>query len=367
GRAYRVVKASDENEIAAGTKEGTNKDSADNFRIINEELLKGPAKNWNRIIGILKATVDNGDSNDIQGALQDGTLSGEVIGEALLTAFKRGGPPASRPIAKALYGRLLSNPEQFGKEFRVQKEDDGTTIKRDSDGMPIFISHQAQRNEDGSIKKNEDGTTAFALGLAGRIVNEIPEKLKPGEIAAKILGDTIDYGKADGKEFEAHGGQMVLEQLAMMRGGDLAGSIIRRPETKKGRRKILEVISKMNPRTLYKEGASGLIKYPASSAAQGIGIPSSLSPNETNLLLNLFREEERRTLTTDEERELQDLITKWSIVPTTTKTQSATRPRKSPTPPPGTPSGWVPGPGGMWVPPQKETRSGKRPRRNPGL
>ncbi|MBU0476928.1 hypothetical protein KKB68_02910, partial [Patescibacteria group bacterium] len=114
-RAYREVKTSDENEIAAGKKEATNKDSADNFGIINEELKKGPLKNWNRIIGVLNGVVDNGDSNDIQGALRDGTLSGEIVGEALLTALKRGGPPASRPIAKALYGRLLSNPEQFGE------------------------------------------------------------------------------------------------------------------------------------------------------------------------------------------------------------------------------------------------------------
>ncbi|MFC1629841.1 hypothetical protein ACFL11_01330 [Patescibacteria group bacterium] len=318
GRVYRQVKTSDENDISAGKREAINKDSNDNFRIINEELVKGSMANWNRITGVLLSTVANGDSNDIQAALRSGKLSGETLGKALLLGRKRGGPPAYRPLAQALYGRLLSNPEQFGREFKRDREDDGS-IKKDENGAPVFLSDQVQK-----------------------IVQEIPEKLKSGDIAAKILGDTIDAGKKfkdketgeESSEFVEFGGKLVLEQLIQIRGGDLASGLIRRPETKEGRKEILETIQSMSPEALYAQGAGGLIKYLASNAAQGAGIVSPLTQDDTSKLLKLLQKRDRTSLDENELKELQDLLDTWAVPPRRETPPSPSVPPDEP----GTPS-----------------------------
>ncbi len=297
GRISRQVTAKDEDEINAGKGEATNKDSADNFRIINEELLRPDRlRNWNRIAGVLTGTAANGDSNDIQGALQDGTLSGEAVGRALLVA-QRAGPPAYRPIAKTLYGRLLADPEQFGEEFSVEKE------------------------ADGSIKRDEEGTPVFTSGRVQKIVKEIPEKLTNADIIAKILGNTIDKGKGEGeekgKEFVEFGGELVLRQLVEIRGGDLTSALVRRPESREGRAEILNIFRKISPEDLHKQGADGLIRYLSSTAAQGAGVVSPLLPDETTELLRLLREKDQatargRTLGASGARRLHELVEIWT-------------------------------------------------------
>jgi len=309
GRIYRQVKTKDEDEIQAGIKEATNKHSADNFRIINEELLKPDRlRNWNRISGVLNGTVKNGDTDDIQEALRNKTLSGEVVGRALLTA-QRAGPPAYRPIAKALYGRLLENPEEFGEKFRVKGRDTEGNIIRDEDGNPVFSGEEFI---EGTRKKDRK-----TLTTAGKIIGEIPEKLSNADITAKILGDTIDKGKAEGKEFEEHGGKRVLQQLVKIRGGDLISGLIRRPETKEGRAEILNTFRKMNPEDLYKQGADGLFTHLNSSAAQGAGVASPLLPRETTDLRRLLREKARAKargidLETSKAKKLRDLTEIWT-------------------------------------------------------
>lgn len=334
GRIYREVKTSDENEINAGKKEATNKDSADNFRIINEEMMKGPLANWNRIVGVLNATVENKDSNDIQEALRKGTLSGKALGRALLTAQQRGGPPAYRPIAKALYGRLLENPEQFGKEFSVRER--GGSIERDADDNPLFLSDKIDQN--GNVEK----------GTVGRIVGEIREKITPAEIAAKILGDAIDRGKAGGEEFENQGGKRAIRQMIMARGGDLAPALMRRPESREGRAEMLKTLREISPEDLHLQGADGLIRYLASTTAQGAGIVSPLSPKETDDLIHLLGKRDRAPLNTTDANDLQGFIDVWMSPGATPATTQATPPPPSPIgSPTGGPVAQPPRPGGI--------------------
>lgn len=272
GLLYRQVKTADGDEIKAGRKEAAGKDSADNFRAINEELTlkpKGLPINWNRIIGMTLGTIDNGDTNDLQAALRNGTLSPKIVGRALLAAQQRMGPPAYRPIAKAMYGRLLNDPDQFGDKFETEKDSTTGEVLRDADGVPKFISKDKE--------------------MVSKIVKEVPEKLTTAEIAAKILGDTIDKGKTNGEEFKL-GGELVIKQIIEVRGGDLASALVRRPETREGRAEMLKAITRADPEDLYKKGAGGLIRYLSSTAAQGAGIVSSLTPAETNELLQLLRD-----------------------------------------------------------------------------
>jgi len=289
GELTMRMKVKDEREIKEGDQEGSGKDSMDNATKINQELVKGEFANWNRIIGLLGAMVKNGDTNDLQRYLRDGVLNPEKIGQVLLKA-QRGGPPAYRPIAKALYGRLLADPEQLGKEFKVKK------IR-------------------GEIQRNEDGTPIFENARVQNIANEISEKLTTGEITAKILGDTIDKGKSGGIEFDEFGGKLVLKQLVQVRGGDLTSGLIRRPESKRGRKAILDAFRENTPEDLHKWGADGLIKYLASSAAQGAGVSSPLDLTETNKLIKLLREKDRAEANNEifgDAEKLKDLVNIWT-------------------------------------------------------
>ncbi len=319
GRVYREVKRKDEEEINAWRKKATNKDAADNLRMLKEEELKPDIlKDWRKIAGVTLGTTDNKDTNDIQKAFLKKELAPEEIGHALLTAYKQGGPPAGRPIAKALYNRLLADPEQFGKEFELKEKEynaDGS-IKRDEEGNPIFKkdSHGSpvfkgeELDEKGNIIKETET-------LVGKIVREIPEKLTNEDIRNKILGSAIDKGKEGGEEFKI-GGELVIRQLVEIRGGELASSFIQRPETKEGRDAILDILRTINPRQLRDWNALGLLRFFASTAAQGTAIESPLLPQETNRLRELLRKEERaktggETLTTEEQKNLKELIETW--------------------------------------------------------
>ena len=120
GMVTRGMKSKDEREIGEGVQDGTGKDSKDIARQINMELAKGALKNQNRIVGLLNAMVKNGDSDDIQQYMREGTFDPKQIGSAIADA-QRAGPPAYRPLMKSMYGRMLSNPDQFGQNFKTEK------------------------------------------------------------------------------------------------------------------------------------------------------------------------------------------------------------------------------------------------------
>jgi len=100
-----------------------------------------------------------------------------------------------------------------------------------------------------------------------------------------------------------------------VRGGDLANALVRRPESREGRREMMKVIREISPEILHRQGADGLVRYLNSSAAQGAGITSPLLPNETNTLLKLLREKDRGPLSKDKAEELQKLSKIWSAPP----------------------------------------------------
>lgn len=288
GELVMRARSRDEREIKEGEQEGTGKNSRDNAIKMNQELAKKNLTNWNRVIGLLNAIIKNNDSDDLQEYMREGLLDPKKIGQILLKA-QRGGPPAYRSIAKAMQGRLLSAPEMFGKEFEIEKEENGE-IKRNEIGSPVF--------------KDKDGK-----GTVQRIVDEIPEKTSTSDITNKILGATIDKGKAGGREFMEFGGELVIKQLIRVRGGDLASALIRRPESREGRTAMLDTLRTISPEDLHKWGADGLIRYLGSTAAQGAGIVSPLTPAETTDLLRLLRDRDLGIL--KEKNALKELIQKW--------------------------------------------------------
>lgn len=231
GEVTRRMKSKDEREIAEGTSEGTGKDSKDIARQINQELAKGALKNQNRIVGLLNAMVKNGDSDDLQGYMRDGLLNPTQIGQAIANA-QRGGPPAYRPLMKALYHRMLSNPDQFGQDFETDKY---TEKDKEQDKIP-------EGAKVGDIKRKADGITPVLVNSTQqRWVDEIEEKLSAADITAKILGDAIDKGKGGGREFVEHGGEQMLKHVIGIR-GELSGLLLKRPESQLGRQAIGRVL-----------------------------------------------------------------------------------------------------------------------------
>lgn len=267
GELVMRTKAKDEREIAQGKAEGLNKDSRDNITKINQEFAKGMFANMNRVVGLLNAVVANTDSDDLQEYVREGLISGERLGEAVMVA-RRGGPPAYRPIMKALANKMWWNPDQFGKNFAGKREANGN-IMRTADGAPMLTNEVAQG-----------------------MVREVLEKLQIGEISQKILGDAIDKGKAGGWEFE-HGGKDLLDSLLKTRGGDLTGALLRRPESKEGRAAMMDFYRGYEPEELYRHGAQGVLTYLASTAAQGAGITSPLEQRETRELIQALRNLDR--------------------------------------------------------------------------
>jgi hypothetical protein len=180
--------------------------------------------------------------------MREGLLDPKMIGKAMMDA-QRGGPPSFRPLFKANYGRLLTDPESLG--FKVKKDKDGKMLK-DALGAPMFtdpfVSHS---------------------------VREVPEKLSAQDITNKILGDTIDKGKAGGTEFMEFGGEIVIKHVLSQRGGDLVGQLMRRPESIEGRS---EMSASINRLIEAKDGAfdkttlESLYRYFTSSGARSAGL-----------------------------------------------------------------------------------------------
>jgi len=249
GQITNSMKAADETEIAEAKSEGTNKDAKDNILKINQELAKGTFANMNRIIGLLNGIVANGDSDDLQEALRDGILSGKRVGDALIAA-QRGGPPSYRPLAKALFGRLLSDPEAFGSKFAAKRGADGQIVK-------------------------ENGRLRFENDHVERMINEVPEKLSAADITNKILGDTIDKGKAGGREFTEFGGEVVVKHLLSQRGGDLVGQLMRRPESVGGREAMAQSISNVvehSSREIDDTTLRSLFRFFTSTGSRSLGL-----------------------------------------------------------------------------------------------
>ena len=274
----RRTASKDQREIKEGKSEGAGQDSKDLARQINQELAKGALKNQNRIIGLLNAMVDNGDSDDLQEYLRRGLLSSNRIGEAFVAA-RRGGPPTYRPLMKAMAGNMISNPEQFGANFATKKVEGTDEMQRKANGIvPVFSDSDVQK-----------------------MVDEIPDKLKSAEIIAGILGDTLNKGKVGGKEFMDGGGKDLIKWLTDVRGGDLVGSVIRSPDTKEGRAGVIEAYQAMDLQWLHDKGADGIITYLASTAAQGAGVVSPLSSDETREVIKLMSDADRGIAGTVEE------------------------------------------------------------------
>jgi hypothetical protein len=209
GKVHELMEAKDEQGEKEGEAEATGKNSRTNATKMNQEFMKGPLTDWNRIIGLLNATVKNGDSDDLGDYLRDGIISYKMVGRAMMRA-QRMGPPAYRPLFQAFAGDMLKQPEKFGKEFQR----DGTNTTK-------------------------NGSPAFHNKWVEHAVDEIPEKLDKGKITSGILGDAIDAGKAGGTAFS----QELVEHLIRRRGGDLASELMRTPQTIEGRQKMAQVIN----------------------------------------------------------------------------------------------------------------------------
>jgi len=244
GALYRQVKTKDEDEINAGKKEATNKDSADNFRIINQELLKPePLRNWNRVAGLLVGTRENGDGNDIEDAFKEG---GALATHApklkkIIETGQRAGPPGYRPIVKALFGGIITNPEKFGYNAKYDEETETFT------------------GDEKDIKTLEG------------FKEKIPEKMTPQDFQGNAIApENFDPNTPAGRFF--------IQTMLRERGADFMPQFARRPK-KKERDAILRYIFKKGDfkdtglgKNWLLDNAEDVIRYMDGPGARSAGI-----------------------------------------------------------------------------------------------
>jgi len=260
--AYMKVKTTDENEFSAGEKEATNKDSADNFRKINEELLKGRLANWNRVSGLLIGTRENGDGDDIAEAFG---LSGDPEKAVLkqhtsklkqvIKTGQRMGSPGYRPTVKTLFGEIMTDPEKFGYNAKYDEKTDTFT------------------------------GDAADVGELTKFKNVTPEKFNPED----FKGYTMAPNNFDPK---TKAGQFFIKTLIRERGADVMPQFGRRPN-KKERDADLQYIFKegefkdsgLGIQWLRDNGAEDVLRYMTSPGARSAGIGMGLKQGDVDNLI----------------------------------------------------------------------------------
>jgi hypothetical protein len=257
GALYRQVKTKDEDEINAGKKEATNKDSADNFRIINEELAKGRLANWNRIAGLLVGTRENGDGDDIEKAFQEG---GALASHApklkkIIEAGQRAGPPGYRPLVKALFGHIITNPKAFGYNADYDEKTGAFT------------------GDEKDIKTLKE------------FKEKIPEKMT----AQDFQGNAIAPKNFDPNTPE---GRFFIQTMLRERGADFMPQFARRPKRSE-REALMQYIFKqgkfaksgLGEAWLVDNGAEDVLRYMDSPGARSAGIGMAKTRQEIENLI----------------------------------------------------------------------------------
>ena len=244
GQATQQLNARDQRNVEAKRRQMQHRDSRDLLRIINHQ--KGEE---NEKLAALLAIGDNEDQDDMQEGIDNGKLNGTKVGEALILAGNRLGPPGYRILAKALSGFIF--------------DDDAC---RDLLGWGRFV---ADRNK-----------PLFGDMTLEKLRREIPEKLKASEITQGILGNFLKlYGDPirdrDGKWTKW--GRALWQRLVER--PELVGGFARRPESPEGRRLILRdlqaFLNSKSPAEIVARGLGGLVQtlYGQATASAGIFVP----------------------------------------------------------------------------------------------
>lgn len=248
--AYMRVKTSDENEFNSGKKEAANKDSADNFRKVNEELLKGRLANLNRVAGLLIGTRENGDGDDIEEAFNEGgaLFSHTKKLKNVINAGKRVGSPGYRPLLKTMFGEIMTNPEKFGYSAKYD-EKTNTWSGVDAEEMKKFSTKIAE-------KMNTQDLQGYTLG---------PKNFNP----------------------DTEAGRFFINHFIENRGADFMPQFARR-SNREERDKLMQYIFKsgkykdsgLGEQWIMEKGADDVLIYMVSSAARGAGVGTDMTQAE---------------------------------------------------------------------------------------
>ncbi|MDD5145439.1 MAG: type IV secretion system protein [Candidatus Pacebacteria bacterium] len=264
GKGIMALEKYDSTKFDNGKKEATNKNSEDNFRKMNAELLKGPLVNWDRVAGLLVGTIENKDSDDIEKSLKEGILAPHASKiKEIIEAGKRMGSPGYRPIVKALFGHIITNPEKFGYNATYDKKT-------------------------GKLKDDGD---AEDIKILNSFIDKTPEKLKSQEIEGYYMAPSNFNPDTDE-------GKFAIRTLIKERGADFMPQLARRAN-KAERDKILQFIFKEgeyeNTGMGIDEIGDDVLRYLTSPGARSAGVGKEYTQGQVNKMI-----EERSYAATEE-------------------------------------------------------------------
>ncbi|MBI4123092.1 MAG: hypothetical protein HY458_01870 [Parcubacteria group bacterium] len=230
-------------------------DSRDVFATVNAELLK-PVPNKNRILGLLTGVRNRGDADDIEDAFdpeKNGVLVGKEakIGELIKLGRDRIGPHGERPLFKAFYGQIMTNPAKWG--FNVGSDD----LERDAEGK--FAKDDAGRVKftEGALSRKGSDAEYFERMKAKIPARMTPEDLKGDENAPSNYDPSTPAGAA------------FINSMLIERGAEFIGPMVRRREQAE-RTAITNHICSLDKDWLGKN-APDVLKWVSSTGAHNLG------------------------------------------------------------------------------------------------